>query len=660
MRRPWSGIVWLLRKFIFLATLLTLALVILLLPAAVSTAGNRIRIDLARYWDLITFHLEHLVRGQLLPPGLTFRDPLFTVQRDLAAALPLTLRLDGTAFLISLLLGVAVGVLLTTLAPRWVRAPLWGATTMLYSLPDLLIGSFLNMVLLLIALARNGAGITWGSDAWQSFWAPVLALTLVVLPYIARVTALAIEETLGQLYVRAAVARGVHPARILVKHIGKNVLLRLITVLPVIVSLLYSSGAVVEYMSDVRGVGLMLIKNAGARVTERYASVVYLIPMLVLFAAALALSELVQRLLDPRLASARGGAEAAARPVRLALLTLAESVSGLAAVGRWLLSLPAALWAGLMRLPGGLRRAMRDPVLLAGTLLVLGLVVVAVGAPWLAPYDPAKEVLIVFGPNGEMTGPPFLPGREHWLGTDAMGRDTLSQILFGTRYALAFALVAVPVRFLMAVPLGLVAAFRGRVWDGLIDWLSTFFTAIPLVLLPLVLIPAVNLVYRGLAGPSFAWAVFLIALPGAPRLARAVRQQAAEVLAQPFVEGAYAVGAGTARTLFRYVLPQMLPQLATTLTLEVPAVLTLTTLLGFFRAYPGGAIYDTSGFRIVAPLVPEWGSIMESPLLLLLAGRWWLWAPFVALCVAVLAFNLLGEGLRRVWASQTGWKWQGS
>jgi peptide/nickel transport system permease protein len=314
---------------------------------------------------------------------------------------------------------------------------------------------------------------------------------------------------------------------------------------------------------------------------------------------------------------------------------------------------------GIVNLPGAAARwgrGLKDPVLLAGVVGVAGLVGVAIFAPHIAPFAPAYRTPITTDATGQLLVPPFLPGKVHRLGTDDLGRDILSRLIYGTRYALLFAMLVVPARFGLAAITGLLAAFRGGIWERVINWFGTFFTAVPQVLIPLALIPTVNLLYMNDNPTTLFWGVLLVALPGIPRLASSIRQQALEVMALPLVEGAQAMGASTPRTIFRHILPQMGPQLATMLALELPAVLTLTALLGYFRANPGGAIFDTDGFKPVAPIIPEWGSLMESPIVMLLANKWWMWAPFVALFVAVLAFNLLGEGLRRQWASQTGWR----
>lgn len=668
MRTIWIGAQWVGRKLIFTASLVVGTLMLLLLPAMVVMKGRlengRIvtegfAINLGRYWGVVGQHLAHLVKGELGTPGVNALRPdnLPPVVDQLATALPITLQLNGLALLFSLVLGLGLGVLLSVAAPRWLRAPFWGATSVLYSLPDLVIASFMQLAFLFVAMVR-GTGPTRGSEAWQHLWAPVIALTLILTPYIARVTATAIDEISGQHFIRAAVARGTGPVRILLKHIGKNVLLRVSSILPVVAGLLVSSGAVVEYMSELRGVGRSLIMTAGGRGFDPYDALIYAFPLLLLFTVFLALSELLQRLLDPRITADGGDAKGA--PIRrLGRPSLQGLVSGLVGLGRWLRSIPAGLLGWLVRLPGGLKRALRSPGVVVGVILVAGLIVVAILAPSIAPHDPAQRMpAAMVMPDGRILVPPLKPSIEHLLGTDSLGRDIFSRLLFGTRYAILLAMLVAPVRFLLAVPFGLVAAYRGGVWSKALHWFSTLFTALPHFIIPLALIRPLNNVFEGRPGAALFWGVLVVALPGVPRLAGSVQRQAAEVLALPMVEGAYAVGAGTTRTLFRYILPQLLPQLSTMLALEIPSILTTTALLGYFRAFVGGSVFIEDPPEIL-PLLPEWGATMQNPVMLLLAGRWWDWAPYFALMVAVLAFNLLGEGARKLLGTRTDWRWRG-
>lgn len=661
MRILWLGLQWLGRQLLLLISLIVGALMLLQLPSLLRLRGQMVdgkieilglKLDWLHYGRQLLVQLSNLVKGQLVSPDAEMPSRIAglgeTVAAHLVKGLPVTLKLDGTALALSLALGLLLGLLLSQLAPRWLRAPLWGGTSLLLALPDLLIAAFLQLSFLILAILR-GTGPTAGSAGWQKFWAPVIALTLIVAPYIARVVATAIDEMTGEQYIRAAVARGIHPVRILLKHIGRGLLVRLCGALPVVLGLLFAGGAVVEYASEVRGLGRALILTLRSGGVENGLGLLF--PFLVLYVVLLALADLIQRWLDPRVAEASrdAGHSTAARPP---LLSFRGAFSGMVA---WVRSAPGALLAGV----GRLLRSLRNPMLLLGGLLVLGLVLVALLAPSLAPFDPAHRMPQArVMPDGRILVLPLAPNGENLLGTDDLGRDLFSQILFGTRYALLFGLVAVPARFLLAVPFGLLVAYRGGLWARLSRWAATLFTAIPAFLVPLALIPHVNNAFTNKPEFAFYWAAALIAIPGIPRLAEAVGSQARGVLALPLVEGAYAVGASGSRVLFRHVLPQLLPTLATMFALEVPAVLTTTALLGYFRVHPGGSIFLTDPPQVLARL-PEWGSIMQDPIMLILVNRWWWWAPYVALMVAVLAFNLLGEGMRRVWATKTGWTWRG-
>lgn len=147
-------------------------------------------------------------------------------------------------------------------------------------------------------------------------------------------------------------------------------------------------------------------------------------------------------------------------------------------------------------------RALRDPVLLSGTLTVACLLAVAVLAPALAPFDPAGGNLAYIDDAGKIQAPPFPAGGKFILGTDLLGRDTFSRLLYATRFGLAFAALAVPARLVLAAILGMMAAWWGGFWDRLIRWLSMFLTAVPAILIPLVLIPVVNDLWRGRPGPA--------------------------------------------------------------------------------------------------------------------------------------------------------------
>jgi ABC-type dipeptide/oligopeptide/nickel transport system permease subunit len=627
-----------------------------------------------------------MVRGRMISASreleLYWRD----IAQNWLPTLLVTLKLVGVALVIGMAVGVVAGWLMSRLAPGWVRKPMWGLTAALGCLPDLLIAIALDVGLVLVGRAMDRQWVAADLAFYQHFLGPVMALSLLVVPYVARVTAAAIEEVSGQLFVRTAVAKGLHLKDVTLRHIGKPVLLRVWTLLPVVVSILISGAAVIEYMMEIHGLGRALVLHlgpGGSRVKDPYAGALLIVPLLVIFTVVSGLSEAGLRKLDPRVGGT--GGQGVERP------WAGQSDGGLRAWLRSLAGAPAAVWRWLAAVPGGvvavvrsapaavagavrsapgtvaeavrslpvalLRavQALRDPVLLGGVLLVGALVAVAVLAPKLAPYAPSQVFKAYQDEAGKIWAPPFTPMPTHLLGTDMMGRDVFTRLIYGARYALLFAAMAVPARFMLAVLLGLPAAWRGGFWSRLIDWLSVIFTAVPQLVVPLVLVQMANNLYVGNPSASLAWGVVCIALPGVPRLAASVRQQAETVLAQPFLEGAVASGAGSGRILWRHVLPHMLPQLVTMLVAEVPQVATMTATLAYFKVAPGGWLYDDDLPGM--PVLPEWGSMMEQPLMLILARRWWMLAPFGALFVAVLAFTLLGEGLRRRWQQKGEWGW---
>jgi len=664
---------WVVQRLLFLALLTLTTALVLLLP--VMLVANRpypgstrviYSIEPGRLLETVRLHLAHLIGGQLVPTHEPNRLEAvwLNLPQEMAAALLTSLRLAGFALLVSLALGFVAGWLMSTLGPRQLRRPVWAITTALSCVPDLLVATIMNLSLFLLGVLLGRQLRTPDYPLWQQYYAPAIALILLVAPYVARVTATAIDQVAEELYIRTAVAKGLPASKVILKHIGKNVLLNVWRTFPMVLSILISGTAIVEYMTEVRGIGRALILAVGPNwelwYGDRFAGVYLLLPVVLIVTISFGLSDLGLRRLDPRplvTPSAPGGwrpSRGQRPPPRR--WSIGRGLSGLRQA--------ALMWGDWLRerlgaIPGGLRSAagaLRSPTILAGTLLVLGLVLVAVLAPQLAPYGQDQRFSAFQDSTGKVYAPPFAPGQAgHILGTDRLGRDVWSRVLFGTRYALLLAALVVPARFALAAALGLPAAWWGGLWARLVEWLGVFFAALPQFLLPLALIPVVNLLFEKNVAASLVWGVLLVALPGVPRLASSICLQAREVLGQPFVEGAVAAGAGPGRILMRHLLPQIAPQLLTLMTLEVPVTMTLTATLGFFHASPGGWIRDTATGDFVAPVLPEWGSMMENPVILVLAGRWWMLAPFAGLFLAVLAFSLLGEGLRHAGRSRGGW-----
>lgn len=267
-----------------------------------------------------------------------------------------------------------------------------------------------------------------------------------------------------------------------------------------------------------------------------------------------------------------------------------------------------------------LRLAFRgNGVLWLGAAMVGALVVIAVFAPLIAPY-PADA--------GSATHPldSFLaPSSEHWFGTDAVGRDVFSRVVFGTRISLSIAVVVILFSLAVGVPLGITAGYFGGIVDNVLMRITDIFLAFPALLLALALASVLS--------PSVKNATLAIAVTWWPWYARLARGQAASVAGRPFIESCRALGISPPRTLFRHVLPNSVTPVIVQASLDVGGVILTAAALSFL----GLGAQDPT---------PEWG-LMVSEGQPYFTTQWWLVTfPGGAILLAALAFNLVGDGLR--------------
>ncbi len=251
-----------------------------------------------------------------------------------------------------------------------------------------------------------------------------------------------------------------------------------------------------------------------------------------------------------------------------------------------------------------------------GLVMVAAVFLVAVFAPLVAPMDPSDQNL-----RNTLAS----PSSQHWFGTDDLGRDQLSRVIYGSRLALAVGFAAVPVAFLIAVTLGSVAGFLGRTWDTVIMRVADMFYAFP-SLIALMLI--VLLVGRGL--PSVVLAIWIF---GWVTMARVLRASILSIRDAQFVEAARAMGASSFRIVTRHILPNTLG----------PVVVMATVRIGTAVVALAGLSFLGIG---VEPGSTDWGSMIA-------AGhkfygvKDYLWLfPSLALSFSVLGFVFVGDGLR--------------
>ena len=257
-------------------------------------------------------------------------------------------------------------------------------------------------------------------------------------------------------------------------------------------------------------------------------------------------------------------------------------------------------------------------VAVLGLVIVLIYIIVAIFAPLLAPYDPVKQDLA----NMLQT-----PGPKHLLGTDEMGRDILSRIIYGARISMKVGFYAVGVAFVIGIPLGIFAGYFGGKVDLLIMRAMDVLLAFPGILLPIVVVSVL--------GPKLDNAILSVGIYTVPNFARMARGETLALRNSEFIEAARAMGSGDIRIVFSHIL------------INIVSPMIVMGTLSF-----GTAIITTSGMGFLGigaqPPTPEWGAMLSSGRQYLLVAPHVTTYTGLAILFLVLGLNLLGDGLRDV------------
>jgi peptide/nickel transport system permease protein len=270
--------------------------------------------------------------------------------------------------------------------------------------------------------------------------------------------------------------------------------------------------------------------------------------------------------------------------------------------------------AGIMR---RFRRALlADPLALAGVMVIALLVILAVFGPWIAPYAGQGEG------QSDVAARMLGPSLAHPFGTDGLGRDMLSRVIVGARPALVVSLLVVGLAILIGVPLGALAGYRrGRV-DALIMRITDLFLAFPPLLLAMSIVAAL--------GPGLDHAALALAISWWPWYARLARGTATSLRERPFIEAARSMGVSDATILRRHVVPNSITPILVQATIDIGTVILAAGSLAFLGL---GA----------SPPAADWGLMVADGRTYIL-DQWWLSTfPGLAIFVAVLAFNLVGD-----------------
>lgn len=257
----------------------------------------------------------------------------------------------------------------------------------------------------------------------------------------------------------------------------------------------------------------------------------------------------------------------------------------------------------------------RNPLVLIGLGIFVLWVFISIGAPWIAPYDPLKQDIVA------RLQP---PSAEHWFGTDQLGRDVFSRVLYGGRLSLPAGILVIVVAGIIGTAIGAVAGFIGGWFDEGTMRLTEIFMAFPTIILAMAIAAAL--------GPSLVNAVVAMVVVWWPNYARVVRSLVIGVKTQEYVEAARAIGVPRGRVLWRTILPNCL----------APAVVLATIDLG-------NAILVFAGLSFLGlgpdPTTPEWGRMVSDGIQYF--DQWWI-AAFAGLAIftVVMAFNFIGDGIR--------------
>ena len=253
-----------------------------------------------------------------------------------------------------------------------------------------------------------------------------------------------------------------------------------------------------------------------------------------------------------------------------------------------------------------------------GTAVVAGLVIVVVFAPLLAPYDPAAQDIPrrFEGPSGA-----------HLLGTDELGRDLLSRVIFGARIALGVAVPTVAIASALGLVMGVTAGYLGGAVDRVTIVIIDALASLPAVVLALSVI--------ALLGPSVTNLIVVLAIAFAPGYARIVRAMVLSLKRRPFVEAERSLGASRWRIVRQHVVPNLIAPILVLMAMDLPAVIAAEAGLSFFGLG-------------VPPPAPSWGVMLDDGFSYIRESPWTLLAASLALVITTIGITLFGEALRDV------------
>lgn len=266
--------------------------------------------------------------------------------------------------------------------------------------------------------------------------------------------------------------------------------------------------------------------------------------------------------------------------------------------------------------PSAWNRATRSGGLVVGLALTVAMALIALLAPWIAPYDPdAQDVILKLEP----------PSAEHWFGTDAFGRDVLSRVIWGSRISLFVGTVATLAGIVIGTVIGIVSGYFGGIVDKLITAATDILLSFPQLIMGLILVAVL--------GPTLFNLILAIAITAVPAFIRMGRGSTLAMKERDFVDACRALGFGDLRIMFIHVLPNIMDEVVVMGSLWLAAAIRTESALAFIGLG-------------VPPPTATWGGIIREGFDNLLDAPWLSVFPSLAILAVMIALNLIGDGLR--------------
>ncbi len=591
------------------------------------------------------------IGGEILKPV-----PVSTV---IAERLPRSLGL----LTIALLIASFAGIILGTISAR--SRPQGSLFILILTLIGISIPSFFAAFLLqwfFTSITRNfgHALLPVGGFGWDAHLIlPALVLAARPLAQITRMTFIAIRGIYSQDFIRTAFSKGLHRYYVFFAHVFRNAAIPILTTIGISLRFSLSSLPVVELYFGWPGAGVTLLKAIANQ--DMYLTIGLTVCLGAFFILVNLLLDISFRIIDPRLLTKPDHITASRRS---SIISTIKSIP--ASIRDWFARLihrnkpdtelqPLFSADDLDSSNGGLdtdfsartasawKSMLTNFPFIVGGLVVAGLLLIVIFGPKLTPNDPfSTQGLVTI--DGQLTPPPFPPSEGFPWGTDALGRGILSLIISGAQITLTLAILAVAARMLIGVFAGSIAGWaNGSLADRLISGFAEVIAAFPALLATMIIILAIG-IRQGMQP-------FIIALcfVGWGEIMQFVRSEVTTIRPKQYIEAAVAVGAGTPRLLSKHVLPNLFASLIALAALEMGSVLMLLGELGFIAIFIGG------GTLIELPImtmhysdIPEWGALLSNIRYQARSYPWTGLYPMLAFFIAILSFNLLGEGIRRL------------